>query len=398
VTFRVLLLTENLPLAQDHRLRKQVASLLGAGFEVTVVCRRHPGNHAIPGAVVRDYPSPAEVASKFGYLREYGWSLACAGWQVLRCLRAEGFDAIQVASTPDIYFLLTRPLRRMGKRVVFDARDLSPEIYTRRFGANGGAIPMVLRWIERLSYRAADRVLAVNYSVAEVATARGGVHPSRVEIVGNGPVMADVMAPARAPHPGQGPLCCWVGVMGPQDGVELALQAIALLEKAGRGHGARFVFAGAGDALPSLRRLTTALGLDGVVSFPGWLEPAQVRALLDQADIGLEPNLEDFVTPVKAMEYMAHGLAVVAFDLRETRNIIGPEARLAVPGDVADFADCLEALLSDPVGRWRLGHQGHLRAESLLAWERQEPRYIGLYQQLLSGPTEAAAILEGAST
>ena len=108
---RVLLLVENLPIARDHRLRKQVDSLLRSGFAVTVVCPRDPANAKIEGITLRDYPAPAEAQSKAGYVREYGWSLICAWWQICRSMGAEGFDAIQVASTPDIYFLISMPLR-----------------------------------------------------------------------------------------------------------------------------------------------------------------------------------------------------------------------------------------------------------------------------------------------
>jgi glycosyltransferase involved in cell wall biosynthesis len=391
---RVLLVTENLPLAQDHRLRKQAASLLKAGVGVTVICRRHPSNDCVGEVIVRDYPAPAETPSKLGYLWEYAWSLACAFWQVVRCLRSEGFDAIQIASTPDIYFVLAFPLRLMKKRVVFDARDLSPEIYTRRFGAKRGLIPLVLRFMERASYRTANTVLAVNASVAEVAMTRGGVPPRRIEIVGNGPVMSGRAPKKLEQQPEKDLLCCFVGVMGPQDGTELAIRAIALLEAHGRRRDAQFVFAGTGDALPSLRELAHEQGLCAFMHFPGWLRPEEVEALLNEADLGLEPNIEDFVSPVKVMEYMAHGLPVVAFELRETRNVIGPSAPLAPPSDVAGFADRIEALLGDPHERERLGLQGRLRAEQILAWEHQEAVYVGVYRRLLGSPAETASILK----
>ena len=48
-----------------------------------------------------------------------------------------------------------------------------------------------------------------------------------------------------------------------------------------------------------------------------------VAAILSTADVGISPDpknpLNDLSTMNKTMEYMAFGLPVVAFDLRETR-------------------------------------------------------------------------------
>jgi glycosyltransferase involved in cell wall biosynthesis len=382
---RVLLLVENLPIARDHRLRKQAAALVAAGIEVTVICRRDPENAAIPGIKLRDYAAPTDAASKFGYIREYGWSLLMAGWQILRSLLAEGFDVVQVSSTPDIYFFVTLPLRLLGKAVVFDARDLSPEIYSRRYGSESGAVLRVLRALERTSYWSANEVLAVNESVAAVAKERGHVSAAHVTLVGNGPVMSggQFAGPQGSARKASKLTCCWVGLMGPQDGVDLALRAVAHLIHQMQRTDTGFVFAGTGDALPSLQALAADLGIDEWVSFPGWLSSDEVAALLETADIGLEPNLEDFVSPVKVMEYMAHALPTVAFDLRETRKIVGAGGLFTSPGDVVGFAECIEALILDPITRWELGAAAQDRVRSTFSWEHQERQYLELYRTLL---------------
>jgi glycosyltransferase involved in cell wall biosynthesis len=378
-------LVENLPIARDHRLRKQAAALLAAGIGVTVICRSDPGNAAVRGIRLREYGAPTDAQSKLGYLREYGWSVLMTGWQMVRCLLSEGFDAVQVCSTPDIYFLVTVPVRMLGKPVVFDARDLSPEIYARRYGSSDGAMLKILRALERASYRSADQVLAVNESVAMVAHERGGVPMERVTVVGNGPVMRDVHF-EESTYPvrnGSGHLCCWVGFMGPQDGVDLALRAVAHLIHHLQRTDAQFVFVGIGDALPALRQLATELGIDEWVSFPGWQDREDVAKLLQKAEVGLEPNLEDFVSPVKVMEYMAYALPTVAFDLRETRKILGGGGLFVPPGDVVRFAECVESLLKDPLTRSELGAVAHDRVRNSLAWEHQERPYLDLYRSLL---------------
>jgi glycosyltransferase involved in cell wall biosynthesis len=382
---RVLLLVENLPLARDHRLRKQVAALVATGIEVTVICRRDPQNAMIPGIKLREYAAPTDAQSKLGYIREYAWSLFMAAWQILRSLFAEGFDVVQVTSTPDIYFFVTLPLRLLGKVVVFDARDLSPEIYARRYRSKGGLVLTVLRALERASFWSANEVLVVNESVAAVAKERGHVPTARVTVVGNGPVMngGQFAGPQGSARKASELTCCWVGLMGPQDGVDLALRAVAHLVHEMHRTNTQFVFAGTGDALPVLKALATELELNEWVTFPGWLNFDEVAVLLEKADIGLEPNLEDFVSPVKVMEYMAHALPTVAFDLRETRNIVGTGGLFASPGDFVGFAERIESLLLDPITRWELGAAAQDRVRSTLSWEHQERQYLELYRTLL---------------
>lgn len=171
--------------------------------------------------------------------------------------------------------------------------------------------------------------------------------------------------------------------MGPQDGVELALRAAHRIVREHGRSDIRFVFAGTGDILPGLEALATELGLQGAVEFPGWLDPEQVVALLRESDLGLEPNLEDFVSPVKAMEYMAYGLPVVAFDLHETRITVGGGGLFAPPGDVEAFADCIELLADDPATREKLGREGKEQVRTVCAWELQAERYVGLYRTLI---------------
>jgi glycosyltransferase involved in cell wall biosynthesis len=372
-------MVENVSLARDHRLRKHVAALAGAGMRVTVICRRDPGNRAVPGVRVLDYRAPADGTSKLGFVREYLYSLVMAAALTVRALR-RGVDVVQVSSTPDIYFVLAWPLRLLGKRIVFDFKDLSPEMYAARYRRTDGLMYALLRRFERASLRAAHHVIAVNAAVREVAMRRGGVAPGAVSIVGNGPRLDGlVRRPGRADlRRGHRHLCVLVGMMGPQDSIDLGIEAVAhLVHRLGRTDCA-FTFVGVGDAVPDAERLVAEHGLQRWVSFPGWAERDEVHDYLSTADLGLEPNLEEFVTPVKAMEYMAFGLPFVAFDVAETRAMAAGAAALAPRGDVAAFATLIDALLADPARRAALGAAGRRVVAESLAWEHQEKTYLAI--------------------
>jgi glycosyltransferase involved in cell wall biosynthesis len=139
---------------------------------------------------------------------------------------------------------------------------------------------------------------------------------------------------------------------------------------------------GEGDARAECQALAADLGIESMVTFTGWLDAAAIFRHLAAADIGVDSNLDAFVTPVKVMEYLAFSLPVVAFDTRETRLLTGESALLVAPGDVTALALAMERLVSDTSLRQRLGRSGRRRAEELIAWDRQEPRYLEVYRSL----------------
>ena len=384
---RILMLIENVPLGIDHRLRKQTRTLLDFGFDVTVVCRRHPRNKvSVPGVRVLQYPAPPEGTGLLAFALEYGYSVTMAAILTFWALVRRGFDVLQVASTPDIYFLIAGPCRWLGRPVIFDFRDPSPETYEARYGGQKGATYRVLLLLERWSLRQADRVLVVNESLRRMVRARGSVDDERIVLVGNGPWSERITR--RSPRPDLRPadrryLGCWVGMIGPQDRVDLALQAIAHLVYERKRTDCAFAFVGAGEELPALRRLAEELGIGDWVAFPGWVEEDLVFDYLGTADIGIESNCEDYVSGVKVMEYLAAGLPVVAFDTEETMGLAGEAARYAPKGDVTEMARLIDELLDDQAAREELAHKGQNRVKEFIAWEHQAGRYVSTIKGLI---------------
>jgi glycosyltransferase involved in cell wall biosynthesis len=105
--------------------------------------------------------------------------------------------------------------------------------------------------------------------------------------------------------------------------------------------------------------------------------------------VGLSPDpknpLNDVSTMNKTMEYMAFGLPVVAFDLRETRVSAGDAAVYVKPNDEHEYAEAIVALMDDEPRRALLGKRGRVRVEQELAWSHQERAYLGVYRRMISG-------------
>ena len=389
---RVLIIGENLPLARDRRLGKQVRTLVGAGFTVTVICRSDPGNRAVADVDVLEYAAPQDAVSRLGFVREYGYSWLMASLRFVRAAVRPGFDVLQLCGPPDIYFPLGLVARMLGKPTLYDQRDPSPELYAARYGGEVGLVYRILRALEAASYHSADHVTTVNGTLAGLARTRGGLPSDRLTVVGNGPLLATTSP--RPPRPrltrGRPHLCCWTGAMGPQDRLDLGVRVVHhLVRKEGRTD-CQFAFVGDGEALSDAVRLARELGVEEWVSFPGFLPQEAVFDHLATADVGIDPGLDDMVSPVKAFEYLAFGLPLVAFDLREVRILAGDAGRYAPPGDVAAFAGLVGDLLDDPAARQELGRIGRRRVEDSLAWDHQEQRYLAVFDRLLDTPRAGA--------
>jgi len=178
-------------------------------------------------------------------------------------------------------------------------------------------------------------------------------------------------------------LCCWVGVMGRQERLDLLLRSIHhVVDDIGR-YDCEFAIIGAGECLEEARELARDLKLDDWVHFTGWCREDQVFRYLATADIGVDASLQFEASPVKAMEYMAFGVPFVAFDLPETREISDGAAVLAKAGDVEAHGRGIDRLLADPDRRRDLGTVGAARARDELAWENQARMYTQVIGSLI---------------
>jgi glycosyltransferase involved in cell wall biosynthesis len=373
----VLVIVENVALCVDQRVRKQVPSLLAAGHHVTVITRGHPGNaawRARPGVTVLEHPVPPESGGLLGYVREYGQAFVFAAALAVVAHRRRPVDVVQICQPPDIYFPIAWWLRRVGAAVVVDQRDLMPELFAARYGERG-RMRRVLHVLERRTQRAADLAIGVNQHLARRLADAGA---REVAVVRNGPVRERVAAarPEPALRGDAEHLCVWAGKMGRQDRVDLLLEAIRVFVHVLGRRDTRFVLLGDGECLADLRARATALDLDDHVEFPGWLSEEGLFAHLATADVGLDASLQVEVSPVKAMEYMAFGMPVVAFDLPETAVLLEGSGVTVPPGDVAGLAEALSALLDDPDRAAALGRAGAARIAEELGWDHQAEVYL----------------------
>lgn len=400
MTPRVLIIVQNLPVPFDRRVWLECRTLTEAGYDVSVVCPKGPGDpkfHVVDDVKLYKYRPYAPGGSKIGFILEYVYSFVATLWLTLRARRRGAFAVFQACNPPDIFWPIGLMLRRVDRtKFIFDHHDLCPELYESRY-PDGARVPYRgLRALERVTHRTADHVIATNDSYRRIAIDRSGKDTSEVTVVRTGPdperLQRGPVVPGR--RRGRSTLVAYIGVMGPQDGVDIVVRAAdEVINRAGRSDIA-FTLIGSGDCYDDLVALRDELGLADHVEFTGRVPDEVVGEVMSTADIGLSPDpknpLNDVSTMNKTMEYMAFGLAVVAFDLTETRVSAGEAASYVEPNSVTAYARAIIQLADDELSRRRMGAIGRQRVENELAWRHQRVAYLGVYDRLAPAPKAAA--------
>ena len=154
-------------------------------------------------------------------------------WLMWVVLFREGFDVVQICNPPDLLILIALPFKFLGKKIIFDQHDLSPEIYQvqKGKGQKQQVVVRVLLWFEKITYYFSDVVMVVNESCRKIAVGRGAKRDEDVFVVRNGPSIQNLrnIQPNKALRNGKRYLLSYVGMMGPQEGIDLLLRAIQSL-------------------------------------------------------------------------------------------------------------------------------------------------------------------------
>ena len=384
------MLDENVSVPFDRRVWQEALALREAGYEVVVVSPKGIGrdDHAYE---VRDeveihrFSLRPAVGGVVDYAREYAAALWSMRRMVGRLTADRSFSVVHAANPPDFLLTVARPLARRGTRLIFDHHDLTPELYESRFGRQGIQYRMLLA-AERRAFASADIVITTNESYRRVALARGGKRSDDVFIVRNGPD-PDRFRPVEADESlrrGRPYLIAYLGLMGPQDGLDVAIRALARLHADRTDWHA--VFMGDGDVLEDTRRLAHDLGISDSVEFTGRVGDDRILPTLSTADVCISPEpwspFNDRSTIVKVVEYMAMARAVVAFDLTETRISAQDAALYAPSGDETAFARAISTLLDDADLRRTLGDRGLDRVVRGLGWHRSREELLRAYASL----------------
>ena len=388
---RVLILVENLPSPFDRRVWQEACALRDAGYTVSIICPTGRGCERkfeqIDGIAIWRYDLPTEGAGALGYLVEYSAALFWTFLLSLRVFFTRGFDVVHACNPPDLFFLIGGFYKLFGRKFLFDHHDANPELYVAKFGRRD-FLYRVMLWLERTTFRFADVSLATNDSYRRIAVERGGMDPGKVFVVRSGPSLERMKIVPAVPalKKGRKYLVGYVGVMGRQEGLDYLLHAAHHMVFRLKRTDVQFGLVGGGTSLAEMKALARELGVQDYVTFTGRVPDEQLLAVLNTADVCVNPDvaseMNDISTMNKIMEYMALGKPIVQFDLTEGRYSAQAASLYARRNDPLDLAAKIVELLDDPQRRRAMGSLGRRRVLEELEWRHEAPKLLAAYDAL----------------
>ncbi|MEW6745092.1 MAG: glycosyltransferase family 4 protein [Planctomycetota bacterium] len=228
------------------------------------------------------------------------------------------------------------------------------------------------RALAREVFLRADHVLTVSEELRKTVIAEGS-DPERVRVFPNGvnATLFSTALPASRPTVFAGkPVMVFIGSLKPWHGLEFLVAAVLHLA-ARRPLGVWIV--GDGPLRAKLEDVARQHPETFVVE--GAVAHERVPSILRAADIAVAPypaSAPTYFCPLKVVEALAAGCALVAADTPAVRELVGdpPAAELFAPEDMESFAAAVDRVLVDSNRRSWLRERGLARARPFTWTER----------------------------
>lgn len=307
-------------------------------------------------------------------------------WRLARAIREHAPDAIYERSN---VFALSATMLAARRRLPHVIEVNAP--YALERAQHGGlAMPSLARWSERLAWRRAHAVIAVTGELARIVE-HAGVARARIHVMPNGVDRAVFDRLSTTAHACDAPVVLgFTGFVRAWNGLERVIDVLA----ASGNQALELLVVGDGPARPALEQHAALRGVAARVHFTGRVPAHEVPRWSAQFDVALQPAANPYASPLKLVEYMALGRAIVAPDQPNIRELLTHEhdALLFDADDPSAFGAAVARLAHDAQLRARLGAAAADTVQRRdLTWAHNARLVVDLFQQLSRERTATAA-------
>ena len=340
------------------RAGHDLLALVQLGYEVDFLTVPIGAHHPIPGVRILRVPNLllSRNLPEGASLRKFIFDLLLLAYGSVLVLR-QRYDVVHGVDDAGV---VAWALGRLGRGAVVFEKHADTRPHAGNLWRRGWM--RLYRRAERFVLRRADTAIGSGPELVPAMQAMGcGSRACRISDIPSSldmPPEAHIAeCRARLTHNLDDLLVTYVGSYASFQGLDVLLGAIPrVCASDQRTH---FVVVGGTPAeVKRQERLLTRQGLRHTITFLGRVTPAELAAVLAASDILVAPRLEGPVAPMKVLDYLQSGTAIVAIDRPASRDVLTPEvAELTLPTPEA-FADGILALCRNPARRYEIGLRG----------------------------------------
>ena len=250
-----------------------------------------------------------------------------------------------------------------------------------------------IRRIEKICMEKCDHIITVSQTL-KTYLLDNEIREEKITVLPNG---ADCHPAGEKPEDAPERYLIYFGALQSWQGVDILLKAFRLLADLADLHLVICSSVKERTAKP-YKKLSEKLGVADRLIWKYRLGEQPLRGWLSHAELSVAPlretdrNLTQGCSPLKILESMAAGVAVVASDLPCVREIMadGEHGFLVRPDRPQELARSIRVLLEYPEQRRKMGRMGKEHVERAFKWKKTTGRLKVLYRVLLdsTGPTE----------
>lgn len=364
------------------RVAFDVQALAELGHEVDLLTLPVGEPRAIPGVRVIRVGNPLRVRNI-----PIGPSAGKAFFDLLlllrglRLARRNRYQAIHAIEDAGIVGLLIS--RRIGARLIFEKHS---DPASHKKGRLRAIVLSLYGIVERFTMRHADAIIGTGPGLVDQARRVAPATP--VHHIFDIPSSLAEAAPEDVEHIRRQLqendaelIITYVGSFAVYQGIELMFSSIPLVVRANKR--ARFVVIGGSEAEIAERKAQMiSEGVAHAVTFVGKVPPDELPNYLAASDLLLSPRIAGTNTPLKLLDYLKAGGAIVATDTAANRLLVDDTVALLTPPDASAYAAGMLALLADPDRRRAMGTRGQDLIRERFNFEGFRLRIGRCYEQL----------------
>jgi len=369
---------------QHAHIRRDMETLVNAGYGVDVICLRHKGQkgkETIDGVNIYRMSVEHKRLGLLRYLTEYSAFFVLATLKLWSGHLRKRYAVIEVNNMPDILVFTTLFPKMLGARVILYVFDPMPEYlaFKHRLRSNHPAINIV-RWCERASAAYADQVIVTANSVKRMLESRG-TRGSKISIVLNVPdegIFCPDASFKDVREDGNFRVMTHGSILQ-NYGIQTIIKAVPIL--IGRIPKLEVLIVGEGEYLDELRTLAHDLAIEDYVKFTGYIPHEKIPSMISQADVGVVSVLNDPMLPTKLFEYLAMAKPVVIADQPAMKEYFDSSSMAFYqPDNEHDLARCILELHGNPQKRAVLAERAK-EAYEKYRWSTMKDEYLRVFEK-----------------